>query len=325
MAHAAPDTCSDGLEPWIAACSLGKATTCLPKSDSEVTLYIRGFMSTAESSYEQVVWRRNHDDLVSKLKWSATALDYRWSNFRSSGVPDFLPEPVARGITFLGLNPVPVFSSFVVVQKAMHAVCRSRSTRNVLSTRVPRVRAAVIADTILGTGRLYVQWCQAAANARSQDEINRLRMTLKTVRARYQRVRVVSYSLGCQLLLITYHTLESNLWPDETHLLAAAVQTSEAQHLLCASRRSGITHVYFSQDDHVLNLLFGVVEGEQALGSTGLRWHSTDSLSLPIVNHDTSLLQRERVSSWNPLVVHLMYREIWADIAADQTGEQSTS
>jgi hypothetical protein len=129
------------------------------------------------------------------------------------------------------------------------------------------------------------------------------------------------------------------------HLLAAAVEASEARSLLSGLTKNGgggdggggSTHVYFSRDDQVLNLLYGVAEGSPALGFEGLALTPSVALDTAaaaaesgegggeghVEQHDTSVLARGKVSEANPLAVHLMYSRLWGEIACGGGGVET--
>eukprot|EP01043_Picozoa_sp_COSAG02_P054184 COSAG02_NODE_6093_length_3806_cov_2.162126_4_plen_344_part_00 len=297
----------------------------------EATLYIRGFMSDVSRPAEQAVWRRNHDQIVKSHSRGGEAFDYSWQHHRSAGLPDWMPAPVARCIQSLGYTPVPVFSTATIVRRLAFAF---RGQGRQLVPRSSRAWAALAfgADALLNGGRVYTQWTQATANAREEAEVERLQSALIAMRTRYSCVRVVAYSLGCRLVLHACPLLPCEARPDEVHLVAAAVQASEAKPLL-AGLSQGETHVYFSRDDHVLSLMYGVAEGSPALGYEGLtpvlpevdvNGRSSAGLVEPrqlalkrnvVLQHDTTPLAEGKVSKSNLLAIHLMYSTLWGKIA----------
>lgn len=305
----------------------GPASQSVPQD--EATLYIRGFMSSVHRPTEQVAWRRNHEEVIHIHGCGGEAFDYGWQHNRNAGLPDIIPEQMARCISSLGYTPVPVFSPTMMAMRLASALRRQR--RQGICARPSRVALALAADVLFHGGRVYLQWTYATANARAEAEVQRLRSALVAMRTKYPRVRVVAYSLGCRLALHTCSLLPKGSRPDEVHLLAAAVRASEARPLLSGLSR-GSTHVYFSQDDLVLKILYGVAEGNPALGYEGLPLLSqvletgrasdvvphngerTD-LTHAIVQYDTSLLAEGKVSRSNPLAMHLMYSQLWGKIA----------
>ena len=196
--------------------------------------------------------------------------------------------------------------------------------------RPSRAALAFGADAFLNGGRVYAQWTQATENARAEAEVQRLQSALITMRTRYSRVHVVAYSLGCRLALHACALLPSEARPDEVHLVAGAVQASEAKPLLAELSRDN-THVYFSRDDHVLRLLYGIAEASPALGYEGLNPVLPEvvvngrSSTVPVeprqldlnvaLQHDTTPLAEGKVSRSNLLAIHLMYSTLWGEIA----------
>ena len=146
------------------------------------------------------------------------------------------------------------------------------------------------------------------------DEAERLRGALSSLRGRYDRVRVVTYSLGCRLIMHACPPMSHTSRPYEVHLLAAAVQVSEAEPLLMRGIAQGKTHLYYSPDDKVLRLLFSAAEGAPAMGFHGLTQQQIQLLEKEVEQHNSSELVARRVSSWDPLAVHLMYSALWGDI-----------
>lgn len=300
---------------------LGRRPTSEASLHDEATLYVRGFMSSVGRPAEQALWRRNHDQVVQSHGRGGEAFDYCWQHNRTAGLPDLMPGSVARCIMSIGYVPLPVFTSAVMASRLTHAL---RSHRRLLVHHPSRAALALAADVVFNGGRVYTQWTRATNNARADDEVQRLRSAVLSLRSRHTRVRIVAYSLGCRLALHACSLLPSESRPDEVHLLAAAVQASEAKPLLAGLSR-GSTHVYFSRDDHVLRLLYGLAEGSPALGYEGLppsqrenrgSGHIRGHLDRDVVvQHDTSPLAEGKVSRSNLLAVHLMYSTVWADIA----------
>ena len=308
---------------------LGQPTSeVTPHPDDEATLYIRGFMSDVGQPAEQAMWRRNHDQILKSHGSGGEAFDYGWQHHRSAGLPDWVPGSVARFVKSIGYTPMPMFTSAAMARRLAFAF---RGQHRPLMRRPSLAALALGADTFLNGGRVYIQWTRATANARTEEEVQRLQSALMALRTRYSRVRVVAYSLGCRLALHAGPLMPSEARPDEVHLVAPAVQSSEAEPLLAGLSR-GNTHVYFSRDDQVLRLLYGVAEGSPALGQEGLnpilpvvvnersddgRLHEPRQLDpVVVLQHDTTPLMAElKVSRSNPLAIHLAYSTLWGKIA----------
>jgi len=237
-------------------------------SGREVTLYVRGFMSVArEKSADEdtAAWRRSHEQLVRAHGWQPRAMAYEW---KSVGVPEMLPSPLSYPLEKLRFLPLPAVTMAAGARIAA-VLLRARfgAAAATGATLGPLAAGALAADVLLHAGRLVVQYRQAAAN--SQREAEQLRQVLLELRRDYDVVRVVAHSLGSRMLLHACQTMAVDDLPDEAHLLAAAVQASEAAPLLSRLAR-GITHVYFSRDDLCLGVAFRVIEGGPALGYSGL-------------------------------------------------------
>ena len=300
---------------------LGRRSTSQASPHDEATLYIRGFMSSVGRPDEQALWRRNHDQVVQSHGRGGEAFDYCWQHNRSAGLPDLMPGSMARCIMTIGYIPLPLFTSAVMTSRLIHAL---RGQRRLPVYRPSRPALALAVDVVSNGGRMYTQWTRATNNARAEDEVQRLQSAVLALRSRYTRVHIVAYSLGCRLALHACPLVPSESRPDEVHLVAAAVRASEAKPLL-AGLSQGSTHVYFSRDDHVLRLLYGLAEGSPALGYEGLPpsrqenhefGHGHGHLDCgPVVQHDTSPLFEGKVSRSNLLAVHLMYSTLWADVA----------
>jgi hypothetical protein len=340
-------SCAAGQTLHAAVCSLGTPSftdASRPHCRSEATLYIRGFMSSAKEAGEQTMWRRNHEQVVQSRGWSHSAFDFQWQHYHSAGLPDWFPGSLARGVTSLGYYPLPVCSSAAIAGRLSATLRGKRPPR--LCRRPAGLALAVATDVLLGGGRVYAQWRRATAHARGDVEVERLQGAVLSLRRQgYSRVRVVAYSLGCRLALHACKQLPHASRPDEVHLLAAAVEASEARSLLSGLTKNGgggdggggSTHVYFSRDDQVLNLLYGVAEGSPALGFEGLALTPSVALDTAaaaaesgegggeghVEQHDTSVLARGKVSEANPLAVHLMYSRLWGEIACGGGGVET--
>lgn len=237
-------------------------------SSREVTLYVRGFMSAAREDTvdeDTAAWRRSHAQLVRAHGWQPHAMAYEW---KSVGVPEMLPSSISYPLEKLRFLPLPAVTMAAGARIAA-VLLRARfgAAAATGASLGPLAAGALAADVLLHAGRLVVQYRQAAAN--SQREAEQLRQVLLELRRDYDIVRVVAHSLGSRMLLHACQTMTVDERPDETHLLAAAVQASEAAPLL-SRLAQGETHVYFSRDDLCLGVAFRVIEGGPALGYSGL-------------------------------------------------------
>eukprot|EP01043_Picozoa_sp_COSAG02_P075098 COSAG02_NODE_15328_length_1181_cov_1.321627_1_plen_371_part_01 len=256
----------------------GLSTELVADSGREVTLYVRGFMSVAReetADEDTAAWRRSHAQLVRAHGWQPRAMAYEW---KSVGVPEMLPSPISYPLEKLRFLPLPAMTMAAGARIAA-VLLRARfgAAAATGATLGPLAAGALAADVLLHAGRLVVQYRQAAAN--SQREAEQLRQILLELRRDYDVVRVVAHSLGSRMLLHACQTMTVDERPDEAHLLAAAVQASEAAPLLSRLAR-GETHVYFSRDDLCLGVAFRVIEGGPALGYSGLA-DVTDDRSVP--------------------------------------------
>jgi hypothetical protein len=83
----------------------------------------------------------------------------------------------------------------------------------------------------------------------------------------------VAHSLGARMAVHACSKLPPESRPQELHLIAAAMPTSEASPLLARLvRPTGCTHVYFTQDDLALAVAFRAVDagGSAALGEISM-------------------------------------------------------
>jgi hypothetical protein len=234
----------------------------------EVTLYVRGFMSIAgedTADEDTASWRRSHAQLVSAHGWQPRALAYEW---KSIGVPDVLPSQLTTPLEKLRFLPMPAVTVAAAARIAT-VLLRARfgAAAATGASLGPLAVGALVADVLLHATRLVAQYRQAAAT--SEQEAEQLRQVLVELRRDYGFVRVVAHSLGCRMLLHACQHMDSAQRPDETHLLAAAVEAAEAAPLLSKLAR-GETHAYFSRDDLCLGVAFRVIEGGPALGYSGL-------------------------------------------------------
>ena len=254
--------------------SFGADLLAPPQHDSrEVTLYVRGFMSSAGAetgddaapNAHEECWRKSHAQLVEAHGWSPHALAYEW---KAVGVPDLLPAQLSRPLERLRFLPMPAVTIAAAARVGM-LLARARFGAAAAGGLAigPLAAGAVAADTLLHAGRLVAQYRQAAAT--SQQEAGSLRVEILKLRSSHDVVRVVAHSLGCRMLLHACEPLPHASRPDEVHLLAAAVTAAEALPLLPTLSQSK-THAYFSKDDLTLGVAFRVIEGGAALGYSGL-------------------------------------------------------
>lgn len=226
----------------------------------------------------------------------------------------------------MGYYPLPLCASALVARRISCAVLGQRLP---VACRPSRIALAFAVDVVANGVRVYTQWNRATANAQAPDEVQRLRGALLALHSRYRMVRIVSYSLGCRLTLRACPLLPRQCRPDEVHLVAAAVAASEARSLLGEVSR-GTTHVYFSRDDQVLSLLYGIAAGSPALGYEGVVQQpcasnkaqdldeceqSNYEAAENVIQHDASLLVKGLLSTSDPLAMHLMYSRMFHEVA----------
>lgn len=207
-----------------------------PKS-TEITVYIKGFLSKGESSSDFTTWLDTHNKINF---WNKHAVGWYWP----CGYKLFIPAPVTsayviyKGSTILRFNPLAL-------------------------------TAALSIDLGINIGYTLLQYINTEENTTIYDKD--LAAHLTDLSNRYGRVRVVAHSLGCKLLLNALEHMSETTYPNFIHLLAPAVIESEYFSLLDKFQKVGSKiYVYHCHDDFMLNSLLALIKDSEPIGSIGL-------------------------------------------------------
>eukprot|EP00466_Bigelowiella_natans_P012009 jgi/Bigna1/85918/estExt_fgenesh1_pg.C_70020 len=143
----------------------------------EVTVYIKGFLGKQNNPLDFEPWLDSH----AHTHWNGDVLGWRWGSGTMFEIQQNVPVPF---LTMAGI----------------------------LSRRVPLtpqgLALASIAEGLVFSGRLYLEYRSAILNAGHEAEI--LARFLLAIRENYDVVRVVAHSLGCSLLINTHQFIQTS-------------------------------------------------------------------------------------------------------------------
>lgn len=212
--------------------------------DREVTVYVKGFLTRGERADHFEAWSASHAALVSELGWGPRVYGYCWPSGR-------LPGPAMPLLT-------PLVAGWRVYSRARH-LRRFAALGTV---------GWVAAEEAVYLAASFVQQYMAASKA-AEQRANLLAARLRTLRSRYDYVRVVGHSLGCRHVLEAVTSLPSSRRPDEVHLCAPAFREKDVADKLPQLARVGSV-LYHTPSDAVLELGFRMMSGGSPAGSKGL-------------------------------------------------------
>ncbi|KAI9275341.1 hypothetical protein BY458DRAFT_507145 [Sporodiniella umbellata] len=243
------------------------ATTALPKKyftklpslqvlsrprpeKSEVTVYVKGFLSEGDEAENFQDWMHSHRLLVlsPSHRWAPAALGYSWPSGSHQ-----LPIPLASA-TFLFIKSLQQLKNF--------------------RWPTPGTMAATLAlDIGLHAGRLAYQF--NTATSESHDRAEMLAWRLLDLRKKHDYLRVVGHSLGCRHIVEACSLMDPQERPDAVHLCAPALIASDLIPHIQNGKATGLgrekTTLYYSEKDLTLGVLLRVLlKGDQAVGEIGL-------------------------------------------------------
>lgn len=222
------------------------ALTKKPKFDlkyaPETTLIIKGFLSSGEKVDDYHLWLHSHNRLVHKYRWDELAKGWNWN----CGDLEY---------------PIP----FITITNFAYSLYKS--------TKVLKAHPAVIATSFLidagyHIGRLIHQYYKVEKNTTILSY--QLSQELIRLHKKYKKVRVISHSLGCKLLVNAIKDVPPEFRPHNVHLCAPALDEKTYGPILneISQRR---TYIYYTPKDVVLSLGLKALKGYNPIGSIGLK------------------------------------------------------
>ncbi|KAL6065108.1 Alpha/beta hydrolase [Balamuthia mandrillaris] len=213
----------------------------------EVTVYIKGFLSSAERPDHFDKWLECHKKLHLKYGWGNRAYGYQWQSGSLLSAYD-LPIPTAT-----------------VINAAWYVLNNIRQLRFIPSLHT--VALVSVQELAIMAGQLYFQYREAMKNCEEHAHV--LAAKLQHLKQKYQRVRVVAHSLGCKLLVEAVKFLKEHHRPNEIHLCAPALYEEKVKDILLSSIATEHTFLYYNADDAILRTAFRLLEQGPALGAAG--------------------------------------------------------
>ncbi|KAG1141496.1 hypothetical protein G6F37_006466 [Rhizopus arrhizus] len=219
---------------------------------SEVTVYVKGFLSEGDSPENFQDWMHSHRLLVLSPthQWAPAALGYSWPSGSNN-----LPLPLAS------------------MGSAAYLI--SKNVQQLKNLRLPTpasVAAALALDVGLHASRLAFQFNTATHESRDRAEM--LAWRLLDLRRKHDYVRVVAHSLGCRHLVEACSLMTPQERPDAIHFCAPAFVLSDIVdqvHKKAGGLARSRTMIYYSDKDLTLGILLRVLlRGQQAVGEIGL-------------------------------------------------------
>ncbi|KAL1917224.1 uncharacterized protein VTP21DRAFT_4880 [Calcarisporiella thermophila] len=219
-----------------------------PAHEKEVTLYIKGFLAQGETVDNFSDWLHSHHLLVLSHGWSPQSLGYSWP---SGAISPYTAMPFAA----LGSIAYLAGQSWIALRKLRFPSLAS-------------IAGALVVDVGLHAARLAFQYHQAQKESTERAEALALR--LLRLREEYDKIRIVSHSLGCRHLVEALGHLSPKEWPDSIHLCAPALAETETVSKLLRNPSADI-RLYYTPQDWTLAVLFRAIVGARAMGEVGLR------------------------------------------------------
>ncbi|KAG2233014.1 hypothetical protein INT48_007590 [Thamnidium elegans] len=221
---------------------------------SEVTVYVKGFLSEGDSPENFQDWMHSHRLLVLSPthRWAPSALGYSWP---SGTAGSHIPIPLAS----LG-------STAFLIAKNL------KQLKNLRFPTPASIAGAFAVDVGIHATRLAYQF--GVANETSHDRAEMLAWRLLDLRRKYDYLRVVGHSLGCRHIVEACSLMSPNERPDAIHLCAPALIASDIVNQI-RKDTGGLgrerTLIYYSNKDITLGILLrALLKGEQSVGEVGL-------------------------------------------------------
>ncbi|KAI8975081.1 hypothetical protein BDF20DRAFT_876823 [Mycotypha africana] len=255
-----------------------------PQNDqSEVTVYVKGFLAEGDSPDNFNDWMHSHRLLVlsSSHRWSPDCFrqSYSWPSGTSN---HYIPIPIAS-----------------LTSTAFFLAKNSKRLKTLRFFPTPASIAGALAiDAGLHAARLAYQF--NTATQESQDRAEMLAWRLLQLRKKYDYLRIVGHSLGCRHIVEACSLMQPDERPDSVHLCAPALVLSDIADQIRkpnasnSNDRSGShgnsisredsdgsngggglgrkqTLIYYSHKDITLGILLRILlKGEQVVGEIGL-------------------------------------------------------
>lgn len=216
-------------------------------SRREITLYIKGFLSKGDTFNRYNCWLDQHNLIMEKHKWKQNAYGYHW---QSGQIWNRLGDD-----RLMRLIPYPVISLGNIGWRIY----------NKTKILKPQMLALTFGlDIALFTGQVIYNYYDAKDNC-TKDLVQ----TLKDLSDEYDKVRVVSHSLGSNYLIRALRDIPMDQRPHVNHMCAPCCVESEISDILPTLSRDK-TYIYHSQNDFVLSDMFKIMNDENPVGSNGL-------------------------------------------------------
>ncbi|KAK9710396.1 hypothetical protein K7432_008432 [Basidiobolus ranarum] len=241
-----------------------KLLTKASKFESEVTVYIKGFLAQGEDPEDFNAWLYSHRLLLlsSRHHWGGLSYVYSWPSGTMRTAQTF-PFPFA---TLSG-------AAFLVYKNA-------NKLKNFRFPTPAAIVSTLALDAGLNTARLAYQY--HIATEASQLRADLLAEKLVQLRRDHSRVRIVAHSLGCSHLLAAIRELTESDKPDVIHLCAPAVREEVVKDVLSLSPAKEQTYCYHTTRDLTLAALFRVMAQGSAIGDIGLSQEYPNIMSIDV-------------------------------------------
>jgi len=209
------------------------------KNRKELTIYIKGFMSKGETQEKFENWLDSHNKVVEKKGWGEVAKGWHWKS--------------GEGIGF----PLPIATALMLLSKTRF-----------LRLSPMTLAAAGVTDLAVVATDLLQQYYVAEKN--SVEHAHLLQMDITRLNEKYEKVRIVAHSLGCQLLLNALRDMPQGDKPYEIHLCAPAFEEKPYEDILGYLAKDH-TYIYYCEDDLILGAGMGVFFGKGSGRISGLK------------------------------------------------------
>lgn len=219
-----------------------------------LTLYIKGFMSKGENMEDYTQWIKSHDMFVMNGLWKeGPAKGWNWHPVKTS-------------------YPVPAFTTLKI---GSYIGMGSKFFRFTPMT----IALAVGIDIGLYASKLTYEYHKI--HSEMDYHSKKLARTLVDYSDQYKKVRIVSHSLGCKILLEAMKLIPEEAKPDSIHLCAPAITIGDILEYNSTFAKDN-TYIYHAENDMILSMLYSAVNGfvkkNEIVGVSGINNDVLNSL-----------------------------------------------
>lgn len=226
------------------------------KKGPEITIYIKGFLSKGEESQDFHRWLTNHHKLVLKNKWNESSIGWKW------------PTGSLK-------HPIPMISG----SNILFALFNSSK---LLRANPWTFAGGVAIDAGLYASMMMYQYYAIEEN--TELLAPKLAHDLIKYSKNYSKVRIVSHSLGCKLLINALADVPDKYKPNIIHMCAPAFSEDKYEHILNNLAKQH-TFLYYTPKDTILSTFLQIYKNKQPVGAYGLTKQYLNLTTIDVSNY----------------------------------------